>query len=383
MSIDIFPWNDNFNCGIDIIDEQHRGLVELLNELASCIAVGRMCSLEDIFNRLASYTIYHFDTEEKIWAEYLPNDKLEIEHKSAHYEFVKRIKTIKESIVTSPDDEIFEKLLSFLTRWLASHILEHDRMMATIIIQIQSGKSLAEAKHNSQQIINGTNKFLVELILSMYDSFSATSLNLMREIKYRKEREDQVLLQSQSLEQLVMDTVGLTIALRETHDPYTVGHESRVSKYAVEIAQELNLNEEQIKGIQVGSSLHDTGKIAVPLQILIKPGKLTPLEFEHIKTHPIVGYNLLSKVNFPWPVAEMTQQHHERIDGSGYPFGLKEDQISIEAKIIAVADVVEAMSSHRPYRPSLGLEKALDEIKMNRGILYDKKVVDACLRRFK
>ena len=129
--------------------------------------------------------------------------------------------------------------------------------------------------------------------------------------------------------------------------------------------------------------LHDIGKISIPAEILTKPGRLTEIEMNMLKTHPEVGYDILKRIDFPWPLAKIVLQHHERLDGSGYPQGLKGDEILLEARIIGVADVVEAMSSHRPYRPALGIDKALEEIYQNRGIFYDPEVVDTCIKLFK
>jgi len=144
----------------------------------------------------------------------------------------------------------------------------------------------------------------------------------------------------------------------------------------------MSIPEGQIEGIHAAGLMHDIGKIAVPAEILTKPAKLTDLEFNLIRCHPQVAYDILKGVNFPWPIADIILQHHERMDGSGYPNGLKGDQILLEARILAVADVVEAMSSHRPYRPALGLNKALAEIKKNQDRLYDSAVVSACLELF-
>lgn len=173
----------------------------------------------------------------------------------------------------------------------------------------------------------------------------------------------------------------LTIA-SEAKDPYTTGHQRRVANLARAIAQEMDLPENIVDGIRMAGLIHDLGKIRVPGEILGKPSKLNDLEFQLVKTHPEVGYALLKDVEFPWPVADIVLQHHERINGSGYPKRLKGPDIRIEAKIIAVADVVEAVSSARPYRQELGLEGALEQISKNRGILYDEKVADACLRLF-
>ena len=166
----------------------------------------------------------------------------------------------------------------------------------------------------------------------------------------------------------------------ETRDPYTAGHQKRVSTLACAIAQEMNLSGSQLQGIKMAGDIHDLGKLSVPAEILSKPTKLTDPEFNLIKTHPQVGYDILKDIEFPWPIAQIVYQHHERMDGSGYPQGLVGKEILLEARIMAVADVVEAMASHRPYRPALGIGKALEEIKLNKGVLYDPEVVDACLK---
>lgn len=175
---------------------------------------------------------------------------------------------------------------------------------------------------------------------------------------------------------------ALALAI-DRRDPYTAGHQKRVAELAKAIALEMGLQEELIHGIYIGALVHDLGKISIPSEILVKPGHLSDFEFALIKQHPLEGYGILEDVDLPWPVAKVVLQHHERIDGSGYPHGLRGGEIALEAKIVAVADVVEAMSSHRPYRPALGIEKALDEINQNRGKTYDPQVADACLRLFR
>ncbi len=168
----------------------------------------------------------------------------------------------------------------------------------------------------------------------------------------------------------------------ETRDPYTAGHQRRVTKLACAIAEEMRLSKNQMEGVRLAGGLHDLGKIYVPAEILAKPGKLSPVEYSIIKTHPQVGYDILKSIEFPWPIADFVLQHHERLDGSGYPNGLKGDKIFMEARILAVADVIEAMATHRPYRAALTIEVALDEIQSNRGDKYDSLVVDACLSVF-
>jgi len=165
--------------------------------------------------------------------------------------------------------------------------------------------------------------------------------------------------------------------------PYTAGHQRRVADLAVAIAAELELPTDKIDGVNMASTIHDIGKIAVPAEILSKPTNLSDIEFGLIKSHTQAGYDILKDIEFPWPVARAILEHHERIDGSGYPNGLKGDEILMEARIMAVADVVEAMASHRPYRPALGIEVALEEIEKNKGTYYDSDVVDACLKLFR
>lgn len=176
------------------------------------------------------------------------------------------------------------------------------------------------------------------------------------------------------------DTVLAIAATAEMRDPYTAGHERRVADLAAAIAREMGLAEMAIEGLRFGAMIHDLGKMKIPAEILVKPSRLSPIEYELIKGHAIAGFDILKDISFPWPVAQMVRQHHERLDGSGYPDGLKDGAILLEARILAVADVVEAMSSHRPYRPGLGIEKALEEIVRGRDVQYDARAVDACLR---
>lgn len=176
--------------------------------------------------------------------------------------------------------------------------------------------------------------------------------------------------------QAIADTV-------EARDPYTAGHQRRVGELAVAIAMELGLASEVIQGIRLAASIHDLGKIRVPAEILVKPGKLTGVEYQLVVDHPQGGYEILKDIDFPWPIRDIVHQHHEKLDGSGYPQGLKDGQILFEARIMTVADVVEAMSSHRPYRPAMGTDAALAEITRGRGTVYDESVVDACVRLFR
>jgi PAS domain S-box-containing protein len=205
---------------------------------------------------------------------------------------------------------------------------------------------------------------------------------MIMDITERKRMEEELKNNVEKLKQLMTNTVDSMASILETRDPYTAGHQQRVSQLANAIAIALNLSEDQLLGLNMAAVIHDIGKIYVPAEILTRPSKLTDSEFALIKTHPKVGYEILKRVEFPWPVATIVLQHHERINGSGYPQGLKGKNIILEARILAVADVVEAMSSHRPYRPAKTMEETLTEIDTNREILYDSMIVDKCLELF-
>jgi PAS domain S-box-containing protein len=200
-----------------------------------------------------------------------------------------------------------------------------------------------------------------------------------RELAERTLAQQELSASVETLERTLRGAVLALAATTEYRDPYTAGHQKRVTALACAIAQEMGLPASRIDGLRVAGHLHDVGTIGVPTQILTKPSHLTEVESLLIRTHVQTGYDILKTIDFPWPVAEIVLQHHERMDGSGYPRGLVGDAILLEARILAVADVVEAMASHRPYRAALGIEKALEEISLNRGTLYDSAVVDACL----
>jgi len=238
-------------------------------------------------------------------------------------------------------------------------------------------------------------------VLTLYteepDFFDADQLNLLNEmatdISFALEGFEREALRQlaegeretalQKLRKALEGSIGLAAAISEKRDPYTAGHQQRVGQLAEAIAVEMGLSQAQAEGIRFGSMIHDIGKIGVPAEILSKPSRLTPLELQLVQTHARSGYEIVKDIEFPWPVAQMILQHHERLDGSGYPAGLKGNDILLEARIIAVADTVEAMSSHRPYRPGLGMDAALTEITGASGVRYDPQAVEACLRLIK
>jgi len=206
---------------------------------------------------------------------------------------------------------------------------------------------------------------------------------LLENILDRERKEMELQNSEAALKQTLEETIESFAKTVGARDPYTSRHQLRVAQLAPKIGGRMSLPRERIDGIRLGSIIHDIGKIQVPAEILSKPSRLSEIEYMVVCEHPRVGYEILKDISFPWPVVDIAYQHHERMDGSGYPQGLKGDEICLEARIVAVADVVEAMSSHRPYRPALGLEAALDEIMQHRGTLYDARVVDACVKLFR
>jgi putative nucleotidyltransferase with HDIG domain len=206
------------------------------------------------------------------------------------------------------------------------------------------------------------------------------AVETMTDISPLKQAEEDLRKSLQKIQKAMTGTVEAMAVIVETRDPYTAGHQHQVAKISRRIAEEMKLPQERIEALEMAAYIHDIGKIYVPAEILSKPGKLSEVELNIIKTHPQVAYDILKTIEFPWPIADIVYQHHERLNGTGYPRGLKEGDICLESRIIGVVDVFESMASHRPYRPTLGLERAVDEVTKNRGILYDPAVVDTLLK---
>ncbi len=204
-----------------------------------------------------------------------------------------------------------------------------------------------------------------------------TIMGLLQDTSERDREEQRARKHLEQLEAAMRGTIEMVATMGQLRDPYTRGHERRVGEIAARIAEELGLDPHRVEGVRVAGYLHDVGKIAIPAEILTRPGSLSPLELELVRSHAERSHDILRNVAFPWPVAEVAWQHHERLDGSGYPRGLSGDEILFEARIVAVADTIEAMATHRPYRPGLGLEPALAEIEAGRGVRYDAEVCDA------
>ncbi|MDY6934713.1 MAG: response regulator [Spirochaetota bacterium] len=215
--------------------------------------------------------------------------------------------------------------------------------------------------------------------VNIFLSLDKQRKKLEKEIKRRKSAEKRLQKSFEILQSTMNGVMNAMSLVVETKDPYTAGHQNKVAELSGAIAAKLGLSNDQIDCVRMAASIHDLGKVHVPADILSKPGKINNDEFNIIKTHPVIGYEILKTIEFPYPIAEIIYQHHEKVDGSGYPNGLSGNDIRLESKIICVADVVDAMSSHRPYRPALGIEAAKKEITCKKGILYDSEVVDICI----
>ncbi|MCK4987737.1 MAG: HD domain-containing protein, partial [Desulfobacterales bacterium] len=239
-------------------------------------------------------------------------------------------------------------------------------------------------KPTELDITAGDSKLIVAEMRVMETEWEGqkTYLASLRDITDHKRMQQRLQLSLESLKEVMDGTIRAMALAVEMRDPYTSGHQHRVAELAQAIAEEIGLPADDIEGVYMAASIHDIGKISLPAEILSKPGKLTEIERKMIQAHSKVGYDILKGIDFPWPIAEIVLQHHERMDGSGYPHGLGGKEILIEARIVGVVDVVETMASHRPYRPSIGLDKALEEVLKNKGRLYDEKVVNACLTLF-
>jgi PAS domain S-box-containing protein/putative nucleotidyltransferase with HDIG domain len=236
-----------------------------------------------------------------------------------------------------------------------------------------------EMKRNDSSIVPVEVKYS---FLRGSDGRPAEIVAVARDVSKRKEAELEVKQSTQQLIRAMEDTIQAMAMIVEMRDPYTAGHQRRVTQLACAIAQEIGLSPDQITGLRLAGTIHDIGKVRVPAEILTNPDGLSDAEYTIIKMHPVLGHEILKTIDLPWPIAKIIHQHHERMDGSGYPLGLSGKDIIIEAKILAVADVVEAITSHRPYRPAHGIDRALEEISRNKGKLYDPDVVDACLKLF-
>lgn len=240
------------------------------------------------------------------------------------------------------------------------------------INQLLSKAELLIENRLLNDLVQMQNAELLELNKNLEEKVNIKTLHL-------SQRAQELKASYEKIQVILEGTVLAMSKIVESRDPYTAGHEQQVARIACVVARKMGLPEEQVEAIRIAASLHDIGKMSVPSEILTKPGRLSELEMEMVKTHSQNAYDVLKTIKFPYPIEKIILQHHERIDGSGYPQGLKGEEIILEARILTVADVIEAMSSHRPYRAALGIEAAIEEITINRGSLYDARTVDICL----
>ncbi len=283
----------------------------------------------------------------------------------------------EKSCGVKPDDLVGKTDLDIWPRDLAERYGAEDKEVMESGKRKQVEESLTD---------NEGNAFWIETIKTpIYDEQGKVigTAGIARDITGRKQAEEDKQKNFEQLRKALGSTIQAIATIVEMRDPYTAGHQHRVADLARSIASEMGLSKDQIDGIRTAGLIHDIGKISVPSEILIRPTKLTDLEFSLIKTHAQSGYDMLKDIEFPWPIARTVLEHHERMDGSGYPNALTGDEILLESRILMVADVVEAIASHRPYRPALGIEVALEEIEQHKGILYDLEVVEVCLRLFR
>jgi PAS domain S-box-containing protein/putative nucleotidyltransferase with HDIG domain len=255
-----------------------------------------------------------------------------------------------------------------------SQSLESKGIMAGGLKSLQA--SLRHLAWQTKKIGKGDFSQRVDFMGEFSESFNT----MIRRLE--EDREQEVAQNLIKFQIIMIQTVEAIASMAEMRDPYTAGHQRNVTRLACALASKVGLTDDRIEGIRIGGFLHDIGKLVIPAEILNRPGKLNEYELRLIRTHPQAGYDILQKIDFPWPVAQIVLQHHERLNGSGYPQGLQGPDILKEAKILAVSDVVEAMAAHRPYRPGLGVDKALEEITANQGTLYDPQIVEACVQLF-
>lgn len=244
------------------------------------------------------------------------------------------------------------------------------------IVQCASALS---AKWQAEQRLLSLNVELENMVHQRTEALLRSNEQLRREVDHRRNVQRELQQSLDHLKKIIGGSVMAIAMTVEKRDPYTYGHQQRVAELARAIGVEMGLSPDQVEGLAIASAIHDIGKISLPAEILTKPSHLSSLEMSLIQAHSQAGYDILKSVDFPWPVAQIVLQHHERMNGTGYPQGLSGEGILKEARIVGVADVVETMSSHRPYRPSMGVDKALEEISAKKGILYDPEAVDACL----
>ena len=396
-----------WSTGVDITERKRaERLLRTLNQVA--LAMGKALTPEEIFTTVAeelkrlSFSCGVFltdDSQNKLFPKYLSYEAgavralekltgLKAEEFSITVETVTAYRKViweRKSVFVENAEEVVRQVLpkpaKRFTRQIVRMLKIPKSISAPLIVKDEVvGLLLVQSDDLTEEDIPAITAFAYQMAAAWR---KVLLLQHLKSSLTEVERAQEELQQSfVKLQRTLEGTVNVLVSTVEMRDPYTAGHQRRVTQLACAIAKEMGLPEEQIEGLRMAGLIHDLGKITIPAEILSKPGQLSDIEWGLIKAHSQAGYDVLKTVDFPWPVAEIVLEHHKRLDGSGYPQELSGAGILMKARIMAVADVVEAMASHRPYRPARGLDKALEEISQNRGVLYDPEVVDVCLKLF-
>ena len=331
----------------------------------------------------------------------LQETEIKRERREAMRELVESEKRFKELaellpaviVETDSNDKItfanhtFYKLTGYLFKDVNNGMYVYGIIVPEERVNFQENLKKHNGRSTSEYTVLKKNGDIYPVIMYCNDIYNGYDKRIgsrivMVDLTERKRAEYKIEESYKRLQKTLNDTINTLASIIENRDPYTSGHQKKVAYLAINISEELGLSDEETEALGTAAMVHDIGKITIPTSILSKPGKVSDVEYKLIKTHSRTGYEIIKNIEFPYPIEKIILQHHERLDGSGYPLGLKGKDIMLEAKILAVADVVEAMSSHRPYRPALGINKALEEIDNNKGILYDPNVVEACKNLF-
>lgn len=376
-------------------EKEHRLLQQqiAMNDLS--LALGDYTSLQDIYETIYEYASELIDTDAFYISSYDKHEQLiRAEYVRDEYGHVVDPSTLppltlerpgygtQSQVIRSGKPMYIPDIQSAMDKIEVSYDIASDGTVTKDEVPYVEQEDALRSELLAPMLLKGEVIGVIAVENKKVDSYSQSDLDLLSGFANVAAVAIENAHLQEGLKKTLEDTIRVVGLTTEMRDPYTARHQERVTELACAIAREMGIPDGQIEGIHAAGLMHDIGKIAIPAEILTKPTKLTPLEYSLIKTHPQQAYDILKGIDFPWPIAEIVLQHHERLDGSGYPNGLKSDEILLEARILGVADVVEAMASHRPYRAALGLDAALDEIKKGKGRLYDPDMVDACLTVF-
>jgi len=376
--------------------EKERRLLQqqiAMNELS--LALGNYASLQEIYDTIYRYVAKLIETDALYISSYNKNEQLiKAEYVRDEYGHIVDPTTLpplklerpghgtQSQVIRSGKPMYIPDILEAMDKIKESYDIARDGTVTRDTVPYAEQEDVPRSELLAPMLFRGEVIGVIAVENLRVDAYTQTNLELLSGLANVAAVAVENAHLQEGLRKTLEDTIRVVGLTTEMRDPYTARHQERVTELACAIARKMRIPEQQIDGIHAAGLLHDIGKIAVPAEILTKPTKLTDVEFALIKTHPQVAYDILKGIKFPWPLAKIVLQHHERLDGSGYPNGLKGNEILLEARILAVADVVEAISSHRPYRPALGVDAALDEIKKGKGRLYNPAAVDACLALF-